>query len=115
VCKSLSEPRIQAHGPAPVGRYHHGASARATASAKRSVAQSPLKRGDWQPAITTQTLRPGRSVFLWHKSANLGRGGSSAAFTMSVYAHSQDDALKAAASSFSRVVTTRDTETGPQG
>ena len=40
---------------------------------------------------------------------------SSAAFTMSVYAHSQDDALKAAASSFGRVVTTRDTETGPQG
>jgi integrase len=42
-------------------------------------------------------------------------GHASAAFTMSVYAHSQDDALKAAASSFSRVVTTRDTETGPQG
>jgi integrase len=30
-------------------------------------------------------------------------GHASAAFTMSVYAHSQDDALKAAASSFSRV------------
>jgi integrase len=42
-------------------------------------------------------------------------GHASAAFTMSVYAHSQDDALKAAASSFGRVVTTRDTETGPQG
>ena len=39
-------------------------------------------------------------------------GHASAAFTMSVYAHSQDDALKAAASSFGRVVTTRDTETG---
>lgn len=39
-------------------------------------------------------------------------GHSSPAFTMAVYAHSQDDALKAAASSFSRVVTTRDTETG---
>jgi integrase len=37
-------------------------------------------------------------------------GHASAAFTMSVYAHSQDDALKAAASSFGRVVTTSDTE-----
>ncbi len=42
-------------------------------------------------------------------------GHASAAFTMSVYAHSQDDALKAAASSFGRIVTTRDTETGSQG
>jgi integrase len=42
-------------------------------------------------------------------------GLASAAFTMSVYAHSQDDALKAAASSFGRVVTTRDTETGSKG
>jgi integrase len=42
-------------------------------------------------------------------------GHASAAFTMAVYAHSQDDALKAAASSFGRVVTTRDTETGSQG
>jgi len=41
-------------------------------------------------------------------------GHASAAFTMSVYAHSQDDALKAAASSFGRVVTTRDTEGGSQ-
>ena len=39
-------------------------------------------------------------------------GHASAAFTLSVYAHSQDDALKAAAGSFGRVVTTRDTETG---
>jgi integrase len=39
-------------------------------------------------------------------------GHASAAFTMSVYAHSQDDAPKAAASSIGRVVTTRDTETG---
>jgi integrase len=39
-------------------------------------------------------------------------GHASAAFTMSVYAHSQDDALQAAASSFTRVVTSRDTETG---
>jgi integrase len=31
-------------------------------------------------------------------------GHASAAFTMSVYAHSQDDALKAAASSFGRAV-----------
>jgi integrase len=42
-------------------------------------------------------------------------GHASAAFTLSVYAHSQDDALKAAAGSFSRVVTTRDTETGSEG
>ncbi|MDT5401315.1 MAG: integrase [Mycobacterium sp.] len=42
-------------------------------------------------------------------------GHASAAFTLSVYAHSQDDALKAAASSFGRVVTTRDTEAGSQG
>ena len=41
-------------------------------------------------------------------------GHASAAFTMSVYAHSQDDALKAAASSFGRVVTIGDTETGSQ-
>jgi integrase len=41
-------------------------------------------------------------------------GHASAAFTMSVYAHSQEDALKAAASSFGRLVTFGDTETGPQ-
>jgi integrase len=40
-------------------------------------------------------------------------GHASAAFTLSVYAHSQDDALKAA--SFGRVGTTRDTETGSEG
>jgi integrase len=39
-------------------------------------------------------------------------GHASAAFTLSVYAHSQDDALKAAAGSFVRVVTTRDTDSG---
>ena len=39
-------------------------------------------------------------------------GHASAAFTMTVYAHSQDDALEAAASSFGRVVTIGDTETG---
>ena len=37
-------------------------------------------------------------------------GHASAAFTMAVYAHSQDDALKAAATSFGRVVTICDTE-----
>ncbi|MGO9508036.1 MAG: tyrosine-type recombinase/integrase, partial [Mycobacterium sp.] len=42
-------------------------------------------------------------------------GHASAVFTMSVYAHSQDGALKAASSSFGRVVTTSDTEAGPQG
>jgi integrase len=41
-------------------------------------------------------------------------GHASAAFTMSVYAHSQDAALKAAAMSFGRAVTTRDTETSRQ-
>ena len=39
-------------------------------------------------------------------------GHASAAFTMATYAHSQADALAAAAGSFSRVVTTRDTEIG---
>lgn len=39
-------------------------------------------------------------------------GHHSPAFTMAVYAHSQDDALKAAAMSFQRVVTTCDTDTG---
>jgi len=38
-------------------------------------------------------------------------GHASAAFTMATYAHSQDEALKAAASSFGRVVTFSDTET----
>ena len=42
-------------------------------------------------------------------------GHARAAFTLLVYAHSQDDALKAAARSFGRVVTTRDTETNSQG
>lgn len=42
-------------------------------------------------------------------------GHASAAFTMSVYAHSQSDALLAAAGSFSRVVTTRDNESGLNG
>jgi integrase len=42
-------------------------------------------------------------------------GHSSAAFTMATYAHSQDEALKAAASSFGRVVTFSDTETSPRG
>ncbi|MGB6513604.1 MAG: recombinase XerD [Mycobacterium sp.] len=41
-------------------------------------------------------------------------GHASAAFTMAVYALSQDDGLKAAATSFARVVTTGDTETGSQ-
>ena len=39
-------------------------------------------------------------------------GHASAAFTMAVYTHSQDEALKGAASSFGRVVTTGDTQTG---
>ncbi|MGE5695064.1 MAG: site-specific integrase [Candidatus Sericytochromatia bacterium] len=40
-------------------------------------------------------------------------GHASAAFTMATYAHSQDQALKAAANSFGRVVTFSDTETAP--
>lgn len=39
-------------------------------------------------------------------------GHASAAFTLSVYAHSTEDALKDAAGSFGRHVTTRDTDTG---
>ena len=39
-------------------------------------------------------------------------GHASAAFTQAVYTHSQDAALKAAATSFQRHVTTRDNETG---
>ncbi|MFH5209031.1 site-specific integrase [Antrihabitans sp. NCIMB 15449] len=39
-------------------------------------------------------------------------GHASAAFTMATYMHSQDAALQAAASSFDRVVTIGDTETG---
>jgi integrase len=42
-------------------------------------------------------------------------GHSSAAFTMAVYAHSQNDALTAAGNSFARVVTFGDTETGSPG
>lgn len=42
-------------------------------------------------------------------------GHASAAFTLTVYAHSQDEALTAAGSSFSRVVTSSDTETGSPG
>jgi integrase len=42
-------------------------------------------------------------------------GHASAAFTMSVYAHSQDEALRDAAMSFGRVVTSCDTDTGSQG
>lgn len=38
-------------------------------------------------------------------------GHASAAFTQAVYTHSQDDALNAAAQTFQRDVTTRDTET----
>ncbi|WP_238422717.1 site-specific integrase [Gordonia sp. 'Campus'] len=39
-------------------------------------------------------------------------GHASAAFTLATYAHSQDEALRAAASSFGRDVTTRDTDSG---
>lgn len=42
-------------------------------------------------------------------------GHASAAFTMATYAHSQDEALKAAGTSFGWVVISRDTETGSNG
>ena len=42
-------------------------------------------------------------------------GHANAAFTLSTYAHSQDEALQAAAMSFGRLVTLRDTETGSEG
>jgi integrase len=42
-------------------------------------------------------------------------GHSSPAFTMAVYVHSQNQALKTAANSFARVVTSGDTETGSPG
>jgi integrase len=42
-------------------------------------------------------------------------GHANAAFTMSTYAHSQDEALQAAAMSFGRLVTFCDTETGSEG
>jgi integrase len=42
-------------------------------------------------------------------------GHASAAFTLSRYAHSQDEALTAAGNSFGRVVTARDTDAGSNG
>jgi integrase len=42
------------------------------------------------------------AAWLWH---------SSAAFTLATYAHSPEDALRAAATSFGRVMTSCDTET----
>ena len=59
---------------------------------------------------TCGTLMHLRGVPIAVISAWLGH--ASAAFTMAVYAHSQDDALKAAGMSFARDVTIRDTETG---
>lgn len=59
---------------------------------------------------TCGTLMHLRGVPIAVISAWLGH--ASAAFTMAVYAHSQDEALKAAGMSFQRVVTTCDTEAG---
>ena len=36
-----------------------------------ALAQSPLKRGDWQPAITTETLRPGQGASLRHQECQM--------------------------------------------
>lgn len=62
---------------------------------------------------TCGTLMHLRGVPIAVVSAWLGH--ASAAFTMAVYVHSQDDALKAAGSSFTRVVTPRDNEAGSPG
>ena len=59
---------------------------------------------------TCGTLMHLRGVPIAVISAWLGH--ASAAFTMAVYAHSQTDALKAAGTSFPRVVTSGNTETG---
>jgi integrase len=42
-------------------------------------------------------------------------GHANAAFTLSTYAHSQDEVLQAAAMSFGRLVKLCDTETGSEG
>jgi integrase len=62
---------------------------------------------------TCGSVMHARGVPLVDSSAWLGR--ASPAFTLSVYVHSQAKALRAAAASFDRVVTTRDTETGSGG
>jgi integrase len=62
---------------------------------------------------TCGSVMHARGVPLADISAWLGH--ASPAFTLSVYVHSQANALKAAAASFDRVVTTRDTETGSGG
>lgn len=62
---------------------------------------------------TCGSVMHARGVPLADISAWLGHASS--AFTLSVYVHSQANALQAAAASFDRVVTTRDTETGSGG
>lgn len=62
---------------------------------------------------TCGSVMHARGVPLADISAWLGHASS--AFTLSVYVHSQANALQAAAASFDRVVTTRDNETGSGG
>jgi integrase len=62
---------------------------------------------------STATLMHLRGVPIAVIAAWLGH--ANAAFTMATYAHSQDEALQAAAMSFGRLVTLRDTETGSEG
>jgi integrase len=81
---------------------------------RRMLDQLDIKRVRLHDARhSCATLMHARQVPIATIAAWLGH--ASAAFTMAVYAHSPDDALKAAAISFGRAVTTRDTETGSQG
>ena len=80
---------------------------------RRADPQGPSRHEDqtpWSDRHSCATLMHLRGVPIAVIAAWLGH--ASAAFTMATYAHSQDDALKSAASSFGRVVTTRDTEIG---
>jgi hypothetical protein len=75
VCKSLSERRIHAHGPSPVGREHHGASA----SAKRSAGAIAAQAGRLATSHHNRNAPAWSGRFVRHMSANLGRGGNSPA------------------------------------
>ena len=75
-----------------------------TVSENRMTVGKEIMTGTPKSKASTRTLPMPNEV---------SEGHASAAFTLSVYAHSQADALQAAARSFGRVVmTTRDTETG---
>lgn len=72
----------------------------------------------WQDAVKAAGLRPIKLHAAWHTAATLMHldgapvaviaawiGRKDASLTMRLYAHSQDDALKAAGDTFNRVVT----------